>query len=75
MWRERLTRARDTLVRWVQAVLITILLTLTYFVGFGLTALCLLPQRLLGRAPAREASCWLPATGDDLTEEGTSRQS
>ena len=75
MWRKRLTRARDTLVQWIQVVLVTILLTLTYLVGFGLTALCLLPRRLLGRAPAPAASCWLPARGDDLTEEGTARQS
>ncbi len=75
MWRKRLIRARDTLVHWLQTVLITILLTITYLVGFGLTALCLMPRRLLAKGPLPGASCWLPASGNDLTEEDTARQS
>ena len=75
MWREKLIHARDSLVRWIQVVLITILLTLTYFIGFGFTLLFWLPRRLLDRAPASTASCWEPARGYDLTEDDTARQS
>ena len=75
MWRKRLTEARDSLVRWIQVILITILLTITYVVGVGLTALFLVPRRLLGATPAPTESCWQPATGYDLTEEDSTRQS
>lgn len=75
MWRKRLTEVRDSLVRWIQVILITILLTITYVVGVGLTALFLLPRRLLDTTPAPTESCWQPAKGYDLSEEDSARQS
>ena len=75
MWRKRLIEARDSLVRWIQVILITVLLTLTYVFGVGLTAVFLLPRRLLSKAPGATESCWQPAEGYDLSTEDSARQS
>ncbi len=52
-------------IQFVQRILVTILLTVIYFLGFGITALLLRlfhPKTLdFGRKPSSEDSYWLKA--------------
>ncbi len=63
-------------IRFVQRILVTVLLSLLYTVGFGVTWLlaCVFQRKLLSGSGS-ESSCWEPPQGyaDDL--EGAREQS
>jgi len=75
MWREKFNRGVDTLVRWIQRILITVLLTLTYVFGLALTWLPARMSRWAGRSPDKDGSYWKDAEGYSASPEEARRQS
>jgi hypothetical protein len=75
MWREKFNKGVDTLVRWIQRVLITVLLTLTYIFGLALTWLPARMSRWAGRKSAHNGSYWKDAEGYETSLEDAGRQS
>lgn len=69
-------RATGFLVRVVQKVLLTVLLTTLYAVGFGLTALVVRVLRLgpFRGVPAEAETFWLEAEGYDVRSEDAGHQ-
>lgn len=75
MWRAKFNRAVDTLVRFIQRVLITVLLTLTYVFGLALTWLPARMSRWAGRGADSEGSYWKDAEGYEASLDDAGRQS
>jgi len=70
-------RITQYIIRWVQSVLITALLTVLYIVGFGITALVVAVFRpsLLRKETIGEETFWQHAEGYDTHWDDTQRQS
>ncbi len=67
----------QTVLRVIQKILIFVLLTLVYFIGFGITYICaLLFKRELFKSNNTNAlSFWRDAEGYDMTMKECTRQS
>ncbi len=65
------------IIHWVQRVFITVLLTLLYIVGFGVTALAVSVFRpsLMRQDSTEEQTFWHPAETYDIRLSDTQRQS
>jgi len=75
--RARLKLALQRFIRFQQKVLITVLLTLLYVFGFGITFLfaSLFKRRLLRRSGATGDTFWRAATGYEPGMDDSIRQS